>query len=529
MRLVAAFLIFIVGVAGCLADKTGALPEPSAPGGPSPRLAQLGPLPSGCDGNRTAVAHHAGGEPAHADLVEAPIPCLVATGHNSMEPTIGIDRDGNLFTYPADVVLYPSLREVPSGVGTMRSSDDGATWDLLVPRIGPVPTHPATEDPYLYLDPATGRLFVEDLLPAFNCGGLSFSDDGGATWTHTVAGCTAFDHQSMAAGPPVTSTTRGYPNVVYRCAINLVALAGASSSSTCQKSLDGGMTWLHAGEPAFQYPLLPPGPPVPSQTCAGAHGHIVVDARGWLYMPRGYCGQPWLAVSKDEAATWTRMQVADLGMLFDETGLEDHEGDVGVDPAGNLYYTWVARDRLPYLVTSGDGGATWSAPRMIGMPGVVEAALPQLAVGGVGKIAFVSMQSQDSPGPPWPVCDLPPQCPVPGPARGYGSVSWNGVLTVSWDALGENATFWSAALDPPGDPLVRGHCGPLRCSAVYDFLDVRIGPDGTAWASLVDACPPGCTLSPQGEGVSGQGQGVVGRFWAGASLWDASDPNGPYP
>lgn len=518
--------VVVLTITGCLAG-TPAPDDPApAPGGPSPRLADLGALPPGCDGNRTAVAHHAGGTPdAGADLTRAPIPCLVATGHNAVEPTLGISASGAVFQYPADVVYYPNVRDVPTGVGTMRSRDGGASWDLLVPRVGPAPTHPASEDPYLYLDPATGRLFVEDLMPGLTCASLSISDDEGDTWTEAVAGCSDFDHQSYAAGPPVSSMTLGYPNIVYRCAINLVALSGGSTSSMCQKSLDGGLAWLRTGEPAFQYPALPPGPAVPTASCAGAHGHILVDHRGWLYVPRGYCGQPWLAVSKDEGLSWSRMQVADLGLPTDENGTEEHEGDIGVDAEGNLYYAWVAKDRLPYLVTSSDDGATWTAPRMIGLPGVVEASLPQLAVGGVGKLAFVSMQSQDSPGPPWPECGIP-LCPVGTTAPSYANVTWNGVLTLSWDALDADATFWSATLDPPGDPLLRGRCGPMRCGAVYEFLDVRIGPDGTPWAALVDACPPGCTVSPTG---SGDGQGVVGRLWAGASLWDDEDPNGPYP
>jgi hypothetical protein len=252
-----------------------------------------------------------------------------------------------------------------------------------------------------------------------------------------------------------------------------------------------------------------------------------VDARGWLYVPKGYCGQPWLAVSKDEGLTWTRTQVSGLGMAVDEAGTVDHEAGIGVDSKGNLYYAWVARDRLPYLAVSTDGGATWGDPEMIGIPGVKEADLPAIIVGGVGKIAFVAMESRTSPGPPWVEC-TDASCPAVGKkAPNYANVTWDGVMTVSWDALDANATFYSAAVNVPSDPLIRGRCGPLRCQEAYDYLDVRIGPDGTPWASLVDGCTKDCASNPTGK--DNDNRGVAGRLWGGASLWDADDPNGPFP
>jgi len=530
MRLAfAAAAVLLLVLSGCFGGKAAshAVPgAPSTPGGPSP-LAATGRLPPGCDGNRTAIPHLAGGVPLALVLGPAPIPCLVYTGKDGLESNVAVSKSGTVFYYPAQVNLPGGVANgPPPGIGTMRSQDQGATWEIRIPKVGPVPTHPTTEDPYLYLDPRTGRLFAEDLVFSINCASLSVSDDEGQTWTEGVAGCLEFDHDSYAAGPPVSSPTVGYPDIVYRCGINVVALAGASTTSTCQKTLDGGRTWLPPGEPAFQFPTMPPAPES-SRVCDGANGHPWVDAHGWLYVPKGYCGQPWLAISKDEGTTWTRVQVADNGMGVDEAGTVDHEAGVGVDPAGNIYYFWVAHDRLPYLAVSRDGGATWGEPRMVGIPGVKEAALPELAVGGVGKVALVSMQSRNSRGAPFVEC-ADASCAVQGKSvPGYGNVTWDGVMTVSWDALDANATFWSANVNPAQDPLVRGRCGPLRCQEEYDYLDVRIGPDGTPWASLVDGCTKECSGNP--TGTDNDDRGVVGRLWGAPSLWDASDPNGPYP
>jgi len=524
-----AFAVGMIAVAGCLAPgpQHRGTSLQSVVGGPSPRLAELGALAPGCDANRTAVPHLAGGVPAPgANLRLAPLPCLMYTGEDGTESNIGIAPDGSVFYYPAQDSL-PTPATVGQGLSVMRSDDAGAHWVMKTPTIGPVPTHPNSLDPQMYLDPVTGRIFAEDLVFSPNCGSLSRSDDGGDSWTEGVSGCLEFDHVSYAAGPAATSPVVGYRNVVYRCGINVVATTGGSTTGTCQKSLDGGTTWLPPGEPAFQYPTMPPTTLSFDNLCDGDLGHIAVDWRGWLFVPKGYCGEPWLAISKDEGTTWKRVQVSELGMPIDNAGFKGHEAGIGIDPAGNLYYAWVAHDRLPYLAVSRDGGITWDKPRMIGLPGAREAALGELAVGGVGKLAFVSMESRDSEG--WVECvSQRRDCLVqPMADRPYRNVTWDGVMTVTWNALDPNATFWSANLNPVGDPLVRGACGPLRCQEAFDYLDVRIGPDGTPWASLVDGCTGSC--AKPGATTDNDNRGIAGRFWGGASLWDTQDPNGPYP
>ena len=259
----------------------------------------------------------------------------------------------------------------------------------------------------------------------------------------------------------------------------------------CSKSLDGGLTFAPTGSPAFiDGQNSDPGVRGVPGLCDGVHGHGYVAPNGDVLLPRGWCGQPWLAISRDEGATWQRVQVAKNSMNTTDSGYPDHEAGVVADAKGNLYFTWVAKDRLPYLAISRDGGQTWGKPLMIAPPGVKEANLPGIDIGAAGKIAIVYMGSENSPGKPFP------------PDR-YESVTWNGYVTMTTNALANDPIFYSASLNDPHEPLVKGRCGPFRCQAEYDFIDVNIGPDGTPWAVLVDGCLEGFECTDIGEGVIG--------------------------
>ena len=67
---------------------------------------------------------------------------------------------------------------------------------------------------------------------------------------------------------------------------------------------------------------------------------------GTLFVPRGWCGQPWLAISHDEGLTWTRTQVATNGMntpleggfgfVAPGYGQSDYQATVMTDPKGTV-------------------------------------------------------------------------------------------------------------------------------------------------------------------------------------------------
>lgn len=445
-----------------------------------------------------AAAHRSGGATVNTATARrnAPDPKLSritikGAPINAGEPTLGVTKNGDVF--------YTAI-QTNTRVEVAHSSDEGQTWDLRSPKFATGRNaHLLTFDPYIYVDPDTDRIFNIDLTVA--CSYLSFSDDKGKTWTTDPIACgrPVNDHQTLFAGPPVISPTLGYENVVYYCWNDV-------GSSSCSKSLDGSLSFAPTGSPA--YPGVDPEAGGQGDArCGGLHGHGYVGRDGTVYLPKGHCGQPWLSISKDEGATWKRVQVSRIGTAT-------HEASVATDEKNNIYYAWIARDRLPYLTVSKDGGETWTKPLMVGAPGVVESNLPSLDVGAPGKVAIAYMGSTNSPYKPngkfeQAECTLTEslldQCDDPR----WEKATWNGYTTISANVLDREPLFYSGTVNHPSDPLSRRQCGPGRCKAVYDFIDVVISPDGTAWTSWVDACTlicgmPGGTQNSGAEAITGQ-------------------------
>jgi hypothetical protein len=345
---------------------------------------------------------------------------------------------------------------------------------------------PLSLDPYIWVDDNvdgdTARIFTIDLTLA--CSYMSFSDDGGASWITNPLSCgrPVNDHQTLFSGPPVSTPTVGYPNILYYC-WNDVA------SSACSKSIDGGVSFHPTGSPAFGGAEPGNGDPGffgQDGVCGGLHGHGNVSPQGVVYLPREYCGSPRLAISKDEGRTWTQATISEkIRSTSQPTGGAGHP-TVATDEKGNVYYVWIsAKTRQPYLSVSKDEGETWSKPVVAGPPGLAEANLPQIDARGEGKIALVYYASKDS---PFQKCKL--ECEN----KEYEKTTWNAYITVSDDALSKNPTFYTGAISDHGDPLVRRECGPGRCQDVFDFIDVEIGPDGIAYGAFVDGCMKGCTV-----------------------------------
>jgi hypothetical protein len=406
-------------------------------------------------------------------------------GDHALEPTLGISPGGDIF-FAAGDFDNPNADAADRAVGApmtdiLKSSDGGATWENVNPRVLGADEHPVSLDPYVFvddrLDGDSARIYTIDLTLA--CSYLSYSDDEGKTWTTNPLSCSrpVNDHQTLFSGPPVSSTTVGYPNVLYYCWNDV-------GSSSCAKSLDGGITFINTGAPAFTG--YKPGS---DETgfygvdgfCGGLHGHGAVGEDGTLYLPREYCGEPFLSISKDEGLTWTNVKVSDIRSTSQpETGTG--HPSVAVDAKGNIYYTWVgAKDRLLYLSVSKDGGKKWSKPVVASVPGMKETNIPQIDVKGVGKVAIVYYGSANSPFQ---------KCKMECDAKDYAPVTWNAYLSVSADALSADPTFYSGTINDPKDPLIRARCGPGRCHWAYDFIDVEIGPDGIAYGAFVDGCIP---------------------------------------
>jgi hypothetical protein len=434
---------------------------------------------------------------------------LFHTGHRGAEPSLGIAPDGTVYVLAMDI---PDSSGQWGGSRVLRTKDGSAFSDVSPRDSTGGYAHTSSSDPYLYVDPQTGRVFDDDLqLP---CSLLSWGD-GGRSWHTQTVGCEATDHETIFAGPAPAGGDKpiGYPNVVYRCSVNGGANAGGSTLTTCSKSLDGGSTFDLTGQPPYvSSPTYGGGYLDVPGLCGGPSGHGYVTRDGTVLLPRGVCDNPWLAISRDEGASWQRVQVSDLGMPRMYDGTPDHEAAVVSDSHGTIYYFWVAEDRQPYLTFSRNGGQKWTTPVRVGLPGLRQAMLPALALGPDDSLALAYMGSTTAPGAPFPdsrqcdpvqhpevwalTCDVAP--------KAYQSATWDGYVarvTVSTDG---HLAIETATVNDPREPLWRGMCGPIRCGAEFDFIDVQVAPDGRIWSAFIDGCPNAGACGAPGEVVVGR-------------------------
>ncbi len=442
-------------------------------------------------------------QPARASHLLSRLKVSVSyVGRPAAEPTIGVNANNTAFFAAG---AFDSIVGV-SGVArlartvVMRSKDKGRTWQPASPPFALSETS-TTEpvfslDPMIHVDPVTGRVFSVDLFAG--CSHAIFSDDEGATWQRNVLACgqPVNDHHTiMTAPPPPGLTTLGYPNMLYYC-FNRVG------DSSCGRSHDGGMSFVPAGSPAF----TGVDPETAGGVCGGLHGHLGADAVGRIFLPKGHCSLPWVAISGNGGETWTRVNISKY------TPMDDHEVSVAVDTADNVYAVWADRTfRLPFLSVSRDHGASWSTPIMMAPPGVHEVNFPTIVAGDPGRIAvlFPGSESTDFSDATRP---------------------WNIYVVMSVTALASDPLFtWTSANDGK-DPVHRGSCGPGRCDAedggsMFDFLDIQLSPaDGAFWGTASDTCVANddparnCVTNPQAQKLR-PGQGVAIRQVKGPSLF----------
>jgi hypothetical protein len=415
-----------------------------------------------CSPERASTTHVAGGNVLQRKPLR--IPCASETGYYTGETTIGVTSNGSVWFSAADWEW-----------ALVRTQDNGKTWERITPG-GPqampgcyIATSPATcqdtqaakngtvADGFLWVDPTTSKVFWSKTYGLAVCSSLSMTPDDGKTWPAVPEfACPGADYEKIAGGPAPEGGEQpvGYPNVLYGCTNGPVPFFVVGPSRACYKSLDGGREWTFAGAPV-------PSPLAPG--CLHFQEPQAVGPDGTLYVPLS-CGTDnpaglvKIARSHDEGTTWEYRDVP-AGEVGNSAGFIGGVS-LAVDEGGNVYVVWRGADSKPYLAISKDQGNSWTAPLMVGMPGVTSGGpTPQVAARRPGHVAIGYYGHTGDP------------------------EVLSGYLTESFDATAATPIFYSALLNDPKDPLyfpTDGGTLPRN-----DYLGVAIGPDGTPWVGLV--------------------------------------------
>jgi hypothetical protein len=449
------------------------------------------------------------GEVPSFDLVKA-------SDRISGEPTVGVTRTGAIFYVAIDF-------DGPGGLPRsefMRSVDGGETWENKSPHIMGVETHVDSNDPYVYVDPTTGRVYALDMAPSLTCSRISWSDDDGETWMTRELSCIpgVNDHPSLFAGPAAPWTnTAIYPNQLYHCTNQV-------TDTICYQSPDGGLNW-YAGTPShvgYDVGSFDPSNPL-AGLCGGLAGHGHASwADGTVYLGRGWCGRVTAGVSHDYGLTWDMVVISDDPLHAPS----EHDVSIATDTSGTAYALWIGdRGRSVFTSTSKDKGMTWSTPLNVTAPGVTAAKFPSIVAGADGRIAFLYVGSDNPHGHQIGAMD-------DGELRypdAYEVATWNAYMGTSLNADSDDAVFAVVMANHPDEPLKRGACQG-RCfgdeGGMYDFLDIDIDPmTGQVFAALVDVCSGDCDGHGKKKSeVHEKAVGTVARMLTGTLLLDEPFP-----
>ncbi len=449
---------------------------------------QAAPGP-GCAPNRKAVAHYPRGVIARHVSSAAPIPCGMQTGYAGGESAIAVTNTGAVFYAPA-VQQFAGIQAqyfLGGNSGFARTTNAGRSWTFVLP-ISPnlaVPANPIGKPGYpawdqiddkFYVDRGTGRLFWTD--PDIPSEAVLSTDNDGVTWNYSLLPVGfGGEWTQVTTGKPRTSKTSGYPKVVYACGeYDSIGrdFTTKLEGDLCQKSLDGGQTWITAGQSLFGSPIDP------HRKCGGQTEHpnfspwAAPDPKGRLYQLLFCGGKTYLMRSGNEGASWpiaarVPYKISNVGP--GGTG----SAELRTDSRGNLYLGWTNpgnpnpnsayRPSKLYLATSHDRGRTWSRPVQLLAPGVQGIRTHfGFDVGRPGHLAVSYLGHR------------------------AGRLGFDGYITETSNALARRPLLWSAVVNSPSQaPLDFNDKGSSNGLGL-DYVSVAIGPHGTPWASFWDAC-----------------------------------------
>jgi hypothetical protein len=363
------------------------------------------------------------------------------TGVEGAEDNIGVLGDGTLFTQ--------------KGTATMRSVDDGGTWE----NVAPPGNDRTTLDPMLFVDAWRGVVFVDHLYVA--CSALSWSRDAGETWLTNPAACgrPGNDHQKVASGPsPIPGAP--VPAVYYSYSIPGVWVS---------RSIDGGLTWT-------SMPVVG----VTDERVPNNTGPVFADEEGNVYVPYYMCdgeGYMGAGVSHDFGLTWKFVVAAeDPGPCYDvDPGLW-----TGTD--GTVYLAYHRPDGVKYVFST-DHGETWSAPVTVSPPTLKSFVHVDVVAGDEGRLAVVYRATPDT---------------DKGPDAADGWAAWHLYVSFVENATTASPTLRTGIVNDPAQPVQRGPICTMGIACVggsrnlLDFIDIAVGPDGRVYPTYTSGCEDAC-------------------------------------
>lgn len=404
-------------------------------------------------------------------------------GRYGPEPTMGATSAGNLF-----LVAFSTV---------MKSTDAGGNWSA-------VHTHdPFTNnDPMLWVDPVTDRIYNAPMFPTLACSAVYFSDDEGGTWTGPVEACGtgAFDHQKFATGVPGPDANplAGvlHPTVAYIC-YNGVAV------TNCMASYDGGMTWPVDVPTAVNVVGMTADligvesrPDQVSPCFSGQNGHPTAGPDGTIAFMRTWsCIEPILTYSTDSGLTWANV----AGPRFPggpsdflaTANAHSIDPEVAWTPDGTLYTLFQSHDHHAYLARTTDLGQTWDGPWDVTPPGYTSTVFAALETGSDGRLAMAFLAAKNVTGS---------STNAPDDAR------WTMHIVTTEDANTTDSggpTFVAYQATPDETPVQVGPIlqggGTDNTRNLLDFIDGAVAPDGTFYVSFTIGCDEACAAKPMDE------------------------------
>jgi hypothetical protein len=339
--------------------------------------------------------------------------CLESPGS---KPAVRLELEPHAAVDPADPGHLVAAWIVNAGpdtgaIAAAASFDGGRSW--TPPRTlpvnacagGPFDFLPRASDPWVAIGPA-GRAYVSAVAYQPTSGAdaagaviVVASADGGRTWEAPAAASLSrtpevyHDNTAIAADPR-------HPGTAYVLTTRYEEPAGGGriGPATLAKTIDGGKTWSPARAISPRAPGSPPAD-APQMVIDPRTGHLFVF---YTHGPRG-SSMSFLR-SEDGGASWSPPAPVVTGIPLSAeptylgTGKELRIGpDIGhaaIDPrTGRLYAVFTngwatgGRSLEVGLVTSGDGGTTWSAPLRVSAGTDPMAWRPALAIDSRGRVA----------------------------------------------------------------------------------------------------------------------------------------------